>query len=80
MVLVNEFGPVQLTVADFDTVAVSSSVLPVHNGPLLVVIGVAGVSFIVTLVELVADVQPFSIAVTKYVPDCVGILLMITGF
>ena len=43
-------------------------VLPVHTGVLLDAVGVAGVAFTTTAVVPIAEVHPFVVIVTLYVP------------
>src|SRR5215210_4665491 len=49
-------------------------VAPSQYGPPLFAVGVAGVALTTTLVVPAAEVQPFTVTVTKYVPpsDAVG--------
>jgi hypothetical protein len=55
-------------------------VLPVHTGVLLDGAGVAGVVFTTTAVVPTAEVQPFVVTVTLYVPAIAVVALMIAGF
>src|SRR6185503_14997431 len=48
-------------------------VAPVQYGPPFDAVGVAGVGFTTTFVEPAADVQPFTVTVTKYVPASVAV-------
>lgn len=53
---------------------------PAHTGLLLLAVGVAGVRFTVATVVAAAEVHPFSVAVTLYVPDMEVVELLIIGF
>ena len=45
-----------------------------------VIVGVAGVGLTVTVVVPAVEVQPFTVAVTEYVPDIVVVALAMVGF
>jgi hypothetical protein len=55
-------------------------VFPVQTGELLDAVGVAGVEFTTTAVVPVADVQPFVVTVTLYVPPIAVVALVMDGF
>ena len=58
----------------------SESVFPSQSGLLLDAAGAAGVGLIVTGVVPAEPVQPFSVAVTEYVPEPAVVTAVITGF
>jgi hypothetical protein len=72
-------GPVHAYVAFAIVEAVSASVPPAQTGPLLAAVGAGGVVFTVTPV-LAAVEQPFTVAVTTYVPEAAAVTLARTGF
>jgi len=55
-------------------------VLPVHTGVLLDAVGVAGVAFTTTAVVPIAEVHPFVVIVTLYVPANATVALGRVGF
>ena len=73
-------GPVQLYVAPATAEVVRLILLPVHIGELLETVGVAGVAFTTTATVPTAEVHPFVVTVTLYVPDIAVVALVITGF
>jgi hypothetical protein len=77
---VKPFGPVHEYVAP-ETVGVESAiVLPSQYGPPFDAVGVAGIGLTKTLVEPAADVQPFTVTVTEYVPASATVALERVGF
>jgi DNA-binding beta-propeller fold protein YncE len=77
---VKPLGPVQLYVAPATRGVDRFSVWPVHKGPLLVAVGVAGNGLTTTVVDPAALGQPPTVIVTLYVPASVGSTLVIVGF
>jgi len=59
---------------------VSNKVLSLHNGPLLLALGVAGVACTTTFTVPAGETQPFSVAVTLYVPPPAMVTPEILGF
>src|SRR5436190_1906495 len=55
-------------------------VAPSQYGPPLVAVGVAGFALTTTLVVPAAEVQPFTVTVTEYVPASVVVALARVGF
>ena len=55
------------------------NVAPVHNGPLLVAVGVAGNGLTTTVVEPAALVHPLTVIVTLYVPASATVTLVMLG-
>ena len=55
-------------------------VAPSQYGPPFDAVGVAGVAFTTTFVVPAADVQPFTVIVTEYVPASAGVALVRVGF
>lgn len=75
------FGPVQLKVAPATEVAVRFNVVPVQTGLLLPVVGgKEGGVFTITVTVPAAPVQPFTVAVTEYVPAAKRVTPAILGF
>jgi hypothetical protein len=74
------FGPVQLYVAPATAGVERLIVLPVHTGELLDAAGVAGVAFTTTAVVPIAEVHPFAVTVTLYVPLMAVVAFVIDGF
>ena len=74
------FGPVQEYVAPATAGVDRLIVFPVHTGVLLDTLGVAGVVLITTAVVPAADVHPFVVTVTLYVPAIATVALIIEGF
>ena len=69
---VKPFGPVHAYVAPA-TVGVESAIgAPVQYGPPFDAVGVAGTGLTMTVVLPAAEVQPFTVTVTKYVPASVA--------
>jgi len=60
--------------------ALSWIVVPSQYGPVLVAVGALGIGLTVTVVDPAADVQPFTVAVTKYAPDIAAVALVMVGF
>ncbi len=56
------------------------SVEPTHKGPLLDAAGAGGIGFTITLVETDALLQPFTEAVTLYIPASDVVTMVIIGF
>ena len=73
-------GPVQVYVAPVIVEAIKVRVSPAHIGELLVATGADGVGFTATLIAPAAEVHPFKVAVTKYVPLLIVCAFRITGF
>ena len=64
-----------------ETDAVKSWIVaPSQYGPPLDAVGVAGTGLTVTLVEPAAEVQPFTVTVTKYVPASAAVAPERVGF
>jgi len=77
---VKPFGPVQAYVAP-ETVGVESWIVaPSQYGPPFEAVGVAGVALTTTLVVPAAEVQPFTVTVTEYVPASAVVALERVGF
>jgi hypothetical protein len=77
---VKPFGPVHEYVAP-DTVGVERlRVAPSQYGPPFEAVGVAGVAFTMTLVVPAAEVQPFTVMVTEYVPASAVVAFARVGF
>ena len=76
---VKPLGPVQLQVAPVTVGVLKFNVAPVHKGPLLVAVGVAGNGLTTTVVDPAALVHPFTVMVTEYVPASAMVTLVITG-
>src|SRR5213592_1426024 len=55
-------------------------VAPSQYGPPFVAVGVAGVALTTTLVVPAAEVQPFTVTVTEYVPESAVVALANVGF
>ena len=55
------------------------NVAPVHKGPLLEAVGVAGVGLITTIVVPAALVHPLTVIVTLYVPALATVTLVMLG-
>jgi hypothetical protein len=72
-------GPVHAYVAPAIDAAVRCNAPPAQSGPSLPAAGAAGIAFMVALV-LAAVEQPFTVAVTAYVPDAAGVAFGIDGF
>src|SRR4029079_2150835 len=69
---VKPFGPVQAYVAPLTNAVEREIVAPVQYGPPLLAVGVAGMALTTTLVVPAAEVQPFTVTVTEYVPASAG--------
>src|SRR5213075_1415595 len=77
---VKPFGPVQEYVAPLTNAVESAIVAPSQYGPPLVAVGVAGVALTTTFVVPAAEVQPFTVMVTEYVPASAVVALERVGF
>src|SRR5204863_1208816 len=77
---VKPFGPVHEYVAPATVGVESAIVAPSQYGPPLDALGVAGVALTTTLVVPAADVQPFTVMVTEYVPASAVVALERVGF
>jgi hypothetical protein len=77
---VKVFGPVQLYVALGTVLQVKFNVAPIHNGELLPAVGVAGIGFTTTVTVPAGPVQPFTVAVTEYVPLAATVAFTMDGF
>jgi len=77
---VNPFGPVHAYVAPAMVEAVSETVAPSQYGPPFDAVGVAGFALTMTDVDPAAEVQPFTVTVTEYVPALAVIALVMLGF
>ena len=74
------FGPVHEYVAP-ETVGVESEIVaPAQYGPPFDAVGVDGIAFTTTLVVPAAEVQPFTVTVTLYVPASAIVALPRVGF
>jgi hypothetical protein len=77
---VKPFGPVHEYVAP-ETVGVESWIVaPSQYGPPFDAVGVAGVALTTTFVVPAAEVQPFTVMVTEYVPASAVVALERVGF
>ena len=76
----NPFGPVHEYVAPLTVVVDKEIVAPAQYGPVFDAAGVAGFAFTVTLVDPAADVQPFTVMVTEYVPASAVVAFVRVGF
>ena len=74
------FGPVQLYVAKGMVLANSVNVCPAQIGLLLEAVGAAGGLLITTVTVPPGPVQPFTVAVTVYIPAAAAVTLGIEGF
>ena len=79
MTEVNPLGPLQEYVVP-ELVAVKFNVCPVQRGELLPATGTVGGAFTTAVVVPIGPVQPFSVAVTEYVPVFAVPAAAITGF
>jgi len=52
---------------------------PTHTGPVLLAVGVAGKAFTTTVVVACAETQPFTVAVTVYIPEAATVAAAIDG-
>jgi hypothetical protein len=77
---VKPFGPVHEYVAPLTNGVLSWIVAPSQYGPPLVAVGVAGAGLMTTFVVPAADVQPFTVMVTEYVPASAVVALARVGF
>jgi hypothetical protein len=77
---VKPFGPVHAYVAPATAGVESEIVEPVQNGPPFEAVGVDGIGFTATFVVPAADVQPFTVTVTEYVPASAVVALGRVGF
>src|SRR5436305_1485238 len=62
------FGPLHAYVAPVTVGVMRAMVAPTQYGPPLLAAGVAGMGLTTTFVEPAAEVQPFTVMVTEYVP------------
>ena len=74
------FGPVHEYVAPLTAGVERLMVLPVHTGELPDAVGAAGVGFTVTATVPIAEVHPFAVMVTLYVPDIATVAFVMVGF
>ena len=77
---VKPFGPVHEYVAPLTVGVDSAMVAPSQYGPPFNAVGVAGEAFTTTLVVPAAEVQPFTVMVTEYVPASAAVALVRVGF
>jgi hypothetical protein len=77
---VKPFGPVHEYVAPETEAVESEIVAPSQYGPPLLAVGVAGVALTMTFVEPAAEMQPFTVMVTEYVPASAVVALARVGF
>src|SRR5881227_1848231 len=77
---VKPFGPVHEYVAPLTNAVDSEIVAPSQYGPPLVAVGVAGAALTTTFVVPAADVQPFTVIVTEYVPASAVVAFVRVGF
>jgi hypothetical protein len=77
---VKPFGPVHAYVAPVTAGVLSEIVPPAQYGPVLLAVGVAGIALTTTFVEPAAEVQPFTVIVTEYVPASAVVALARVGF
>jgi hypothetical protein len=76
----NPFGPVHEYVAPVTAVVVRFRFAPIQIGLLLDAAGVAGIGFTTTAVVPKVPVQPFTVAVTEYVPALSAVTPLMDGF
>src|SRR5207247_330604 len=74
------FGPVHEYVAPLTVGVESATVARSQYGPPLLAVGVAGVALTTTFVVPAAEVQPFTVIVTEYVPASASVALARVGF
>ena len=74
------FGPVHAYVAPATVGVESEIVAPEQYGPPLEAVGVDGVWLTTTFVVPAAEVQPFTVTVTEYVPAFAVVALAMVGF
>lgn len=74
------FGPVHEYVAPATVVALSWIVPPLQYGPPFDATGAAGRALTTTVVDPAAEVQPFAVTVTEYVPASAVVTLERVGF
>ena len=77
---VKPFGPVHAYVAPLTNGVESEIVAPSQYGPPFDAVGVAGVALTTTFVVPAADVQPFTVIVTEYVPASAVVAFGRVGF
>src|SRR5436190_1129623 len=77
---VKPFGPVHEYVAPLTNAVDSEIVAPSQYGPPFVAVGVTGVALTTTLVVPAAEVQPFTVTLTEYVPASAVVALANVGF
>src|SRR5438105_15830219 len=73
-------GPVRAYVAPLTSGVKSAMVMPWQYGPPFDAAGVAGMGFATTFVVPAAEVQPFTVMVTEYVPASAVAALDFVGF
>src|SRR5947207_2302217 len=76
---VKPFGPVHAYVAPLTNGVESAIVAPSQYGPPLLAVGVAGVALTTTFVVPAAEVQPFTVMVTEYVPASASVAFARVG-
>src|SRR6059058_2516472 len=77
---VKTFGPLHAYVAPATAAVLSEIVAPAQYGPPLLAVGVAGIALTTTFVVPAAEVQPFTVMVTEYVPASAVVALARVGF
>jgi hypothetical protein len=77
---VKPFGPVHEYVAPLTVGVESEIVCPEQYGPVFDAVGVAGTGFTTTDVVPAAEVQPFTVTVTEYVPASASVAFARVGF
>src|SRR5204863_158936 len=77
---VKPFGPVHEYVAPLTNAVESEMVAPSQYGPPLLAVGVAGAALTTTFVVPAAEVHPFTVIVTEYVPASAVVALERVGF
>src|SRR5947207_15924203 len=76
---VKPFGPVHAYVAPLSVGVDSEIVAPAQYGPPLLAVGVAGIAIGRALGRAGAEVQPFTVMVTEYVPASAAVALARVG-
>jgi hypothetical protein len=77
---VKPFGPVHEYVAPATVAVLREIVAPSQYGPPLLAVGVAGIALTTTFVVPAAEVQPFTVTVTEYVPASAVVAFVRVGF
>ena len=77
---VKPFGPVHEYVAPATAAVESWIVAPSQYGPPFEAVGVAGIALTTTFVVPAAEVQPFTVTVTEYVPASASVAFGRVGF